>query len=187
VTACHGPRLPRRDDGLRAVAWLPRSWWGSLVSEGIFHLQLMRAGRAIRRARLRPINPMEEERGVFTFAFSTRRSCLLHSSPRASLAIAPLSSWSSSYSLFFAPSPARMAPQPPLIIIDTLAWEHSTVTRLALNQLVTGGQLAANEDGRRPHGSCCRKGTERPTLRAATWSASFASMSGASWRRRAVP
>jgi hypothetical protein len=41
-----------------------------------------------------------------------------------------------------------MAPQPPLIIIDPLAWEHSTVTQLALNQLVTGGQLAANEDGR---------------------------------------
>jgi hypothetical protein len=41
-----------------------------------------------------------------------------------------------------------MAPQQPLIIIDPLAWERSTVTRLALNQLVTGGQLAANEDGR---------------------------------------
>jgi hypothetical protein len=41
-----------------------------------------------------------------------------------------------------------MAPQPPLIIIDPLAWERSTVTRLALNQPVTGGQLAANEDGR---------------------------------------
>jgi hypothetical protein len=41
-----------------------------------------------------------------------------------------------------------MAPQPPLVIIDPLAWERSTVTRLALNQLVTGGQLAANEDGR---------------------------------------
>jgi hypothetical protein len=41
-----------------------------------------------------------------------------------------------------------MAPQPPLVIIDPLARERSTVTRLALNQLVTGGQLAANEDGR---------------------------------------
>jgi hypothetical protein len=41
-----------------------------------------------------------------------------------------------------------MAPQPPLVIIDPLAWERSAVTRLALNQLVTGGQLAANEDGR---------------------------------------
>jgi hypothetical protein len=41
-----------------------------------------------------------------------------------------------------------MAPQPPLVIIDPLAWERSTVTLLALNQLVTGGQLAANEDGR---------------------------------------
>jgi hypothetical protein len=29
-----------------------------------------------------------------------------------------------------------------------LAWERSTVTRLALNHLVTGGQLAANEEGR---------------------------------------
>jgi hypothetical protein len=28
-----------------------------------------------------------------------------------------------------------------------LAWERSTVTWLALNQLVTAGQLAANEDG----------------------------------------
>jgi hypothetical protein len=41
-----------------------------------------------------------------------------------------------------------MAPQQPLTIVDPLAWERSTVTRLALNQLVTGGQLAANEDGR---------------------------------------
>jgi hypothetical protein len=41
-----------------------------------------------------------------------------------------------------------MAPQPPLVIIDPLAWERSTVTWLALNQLVIGGQLAANEDGR---------------------------------------
>jgi hypothetical protein len=40
-----------------------------------------------------------------------------------------------------------MAPKQPLIIIDPLAWEHSTVTPLALNQLVAGGQLAANEDG----------------------------------------
>jgi hypothetical protein len=41
-----------------------------------------------------------------------------------------------------------MAPQQPLIIVDPLAWERSTVTPLALNQLVAGGQLAANEDGR---------------------------------------
>jgi hypothetical protein len=40
-----------------------------------------------------------------------------------------------------------MAPQQPLTIVDSLAWEHSTVTRLALNQLVTAGQLAANQDG----------------------------------------
>jgi hypothetical protein len=40
-----------------------------------------------------------------------------------------------------------MAPQQPLTIIDPLAKERSTVTRLALNQLVNAGQLAANEDG----------------------------------------
>jgi hypothetical protein len=40
-----------------------------------------------------------------------------------------------------------MAPQQPLTIMDPLAWERSTLTRLALNQLVTAGQLAANEDG----------------------------------------
>jgi hypothetical protein len=40
-----------------------------------------------------------------------------------------------------------MAPQPPLVIIDPFAWERSMVTRLALNQLVTAGQLAVNEDG----------------------------------------
>jgi hypothetical protein len=40
-----------------------------------------------------------------------------------------------------------MAPQQPLTIVDPLAWERSTVTRLALNQLVNAGQLAANEDG----------------------------------------
>jgi hypothetical protein len=41
-----------------------------------------------------------------------------------------------------------MAPQQPLTIVDPLAWEHSAVTRVVLNQLVTAGQLAANEDGR---------------------------------------
>jgi hypothetical protein len=32
-----------------------------------------------------------------------------------------------------------MAPQPRIVIIDLSAWERSTVTRLALNQLVTAG------------------------------------------------
>jgi hypothetical protein len=40
-----------------------------------------------------------------------------------------------------------MAPQQPLVIINPLAWERSTVTPLALGQLVAGGHLAANEDG----------------------------------------
>jgi hypothetical protein len=41
-----------------------------------------------------------------------------------------------------------MAPQPPLFIVDPYVWERSTVTLLALKQLVAAGQLAANEDGR---------------------------------------
>jgi hypothetical protein len=40
-----------------------------------------------------------------------------------------------------------MAQQQPVIILDPLAWERSTVTPLALGQLVAGGQLAAIEDG----------------------------------------
>jgi hypothetical protein len=40
-----------------------------------------------------------------------------------------------------------MAPQQPLTIIDPPKWERSTATRLALNQLGAGDQLAANLDG----------------------------------------
>jgi hypothetical protein len=40
-----------------------------------------------------------------------------------------------------------MAPQQPLVI-DPLPWERLSATRLALGQLVTAGQLAANEDER---------------------------------------
>jgi hypothetical protein len=41
-----------------------------------------------------------------------------------------------------------MAPLPPLVIVDPYAWERSTVTRLALGELVAAGQLAANVEGR---------------------------------------
>jgi hypothetical protein len=41
-----------------------------------------------------------------------------------------------------------MAPLPPLTILDPYAWEQSTVTQLSLGELVSAGQLAANEDGR---------------------------------------
>jgi hypothetical protein len=39
-------------------------------------------------------------------------------------------------------------PQPPLTILEPYAWERSTVTQLALGELVAAGQMAANEDGR---------------------------------------
>jgi hypothetical protein len=41
-----------------------------------------------------------------------------------------------------------MAPSQPITIIDPLPWPRSTATRLSLSELVTAGQLAANEDGR---------------------------------------
>jgi hypothetical protein len=41
-----------------------------------------------------------------------------------------------------------MAPPQSVTIIDPLPWPRSTVTRLALSELVTAGQLATNEDGR---------------------------------------
>jgi hypothetical protein len=40
-----------------------------------------------------------------------------------------------------------MAPLPPLVIVNPYAWERSTVTRLTLNELVSTGQLAVNEEG----------------------------------------
>jgi hypothetical protein len=40
-----------------------------------------------------------------------------------------------------------MAPPQPITIIDPPAWQHSTATRLSLNLLVTGGQLAPNVEG----------------------------------------
>jgi hypothetical protein len=41
-----------------------------------------------------------------------------------------------------------MAPPPPLTILDPYAWERSTVNQVALGELVSAGQLAANEEGR---------------------------------------
>jgi hypothetical protein len=41
-----------------------------------------------------------------------------------------------------------MAPPPPVTILVPYAGERSSVTPLALNELVTAGQLAANEEGR---------------------------------------
>jgi hypothetical protein len=41
-----------------------------------------------------------------------------------------------------------MAPPQSITVIDPLPWPRSTTTRLALSELVTAGQLAANEYGR---------------------------------------
>jgi hypothetical protein len=105
----------------------------------------MRRGRTLRKTRLQSINPVEGERAVFTLAFADLAPCA--PAPESFSPLRPCSQSSSCFP-FFASLSARMAPQQPLTIVDPLAWERSTVTRLALNQLVTGGQLAANEDGR---------------------------------------
>jgi hypothetical protein len=46
-----------------------------------------------------------------------------------------------------APSLILMARQQPIAVIDPLPWPRSTVTRLALSELVNAGQLAPNVDG----------------------------------------
>jgi hypothetical protein len=40
-----------------------------------------------------------------------------------------------------------MAHQQPITVIDRLPWPRSTVTRLALSELVNAGQLVSNVDG----------------------------------------
>jgi hypothetical protein len=113
-------------------------------------LQLTRAGHPPRRARPRFINL--RRRG--NDGFLPLRSAIL--APRAFFptlplppcgfairALPPLPVLRSSH-----PLPFLMAPPQPLTILDSYAWERSTVTRLALGELVTAGQLAANEDGR---------------------------------------
>jgi hypothetical protein len=40
-----------------------------------------------------------------------------------------------------------MVPTQPIHVLDPLSWHHSTVTDLALNELVNSGQLAPNVDG----------------------------------------
>jgi hypothetical protein len=43
-----------------------------------------------------------------------------------------------------------MAPPQPITVLDPLSWSRSTVTALALNKLVNGGQLAPNVMGPPP-------------------------------------
>jgi hypothetical protein len=43
-----------------------------------------------------------------------------------------------------------MAPPQAITVVDPLPWSHSTVTRLALSELVKGGQLVPNVDGQPP-------------------------------------
>jgi hypothetical protein len=62
-----------------------------------------------------------------------------------------------------------MAPPQPLTILEPYAWERSTVTRLALGELVTAGQMAANEDGRPAEWIVPPAGTARPTHQKAMW------------------
>jgi hypothetical protein len=40
-----------------------------------------------------------------------------------------------------------MAPTQPIVVLDPLPWNRSTVTAFALNELVNGSQLALNVEG----------------------------------------
>jgi hypothetical protein len=55
------------------------------------------------------------------------------------------------------------------MIVDPYAWERSSVTRLALSDLVSAGQLAANEEGRPAEWIVPPVGIARPTRRTDTW------------------
>jgi hypothetical protein len=50
-----------------ACARLFRSWWGPLISDGRYHLQLMRAERAVRGARLPWIYKSKGKEGEFLY------------------------------------------------------------------------------------------------------------------------
>jgi hypothetical protein len=109
--------------------WPPRSWWTPLVSEQALHLQLMLAGRALRRARLAAYKSDRWGRGGFLplrLAFAVLASCASAPEP-----FSPLRFYSQSFSCFRFPASlsVRMAPQQPLVIIDPPAWERSTETR----------------------------------------------------------
>jgi hypothetical protein len=43
-----------------------------------------------------------------------------------------------------------MAPPQPIVVLDPLSWNRSTVTEFSLNELVNGSQLAPNVEGSPP-------------------------------------
>jgi hypothetical protein len=79
-----------------------------------------------------------------------------------------------------------MAPLPPLTIVDPYAWERSSVTRLALGDLVSRGQLAANEKGRPAEWIVPPAGDHAPNPPNGYVVSFTASTSAASQRRRAA-
>jgi hypothetical protein len=79
-----------------------------------------------------------------------------------------------------------MAPLPPLTIIDPYAWERSSVTRLALGDLVSAGQLAANEEGRPAEWIVPPAGDHAPNPPSGYVVSFTRSTSAASQRRRAA-
>jgi hypothetical protein len=62
-----------------------------------------------------------------------------------------------------------MTPHLPLTILDPYAWERSSVNRAAISDLVSAGQLAANEEGRPAEWIVPPAGDHTPTRRKATW------------------
>jgi hypothetical protein len=115
----------------------------------------MRAGRALRRARPRLINLMRGETGGFYLSvFAILAPCV--PAPESFLpqrhfvfGVSLLPSCPS----FPASLPFLMAPLPPLVIVDPYAWERSTVTRLALGDLIRPLPTPARSVERHSNGS----------------------------------
>jgi hypothetical protein len=172
-------RLPRHDDGARAVMWPPRSWWAPLASERAFRLQLMRAGRALQRARLAAYKSDRRGRGGFLpllSAFAVPAPC--SSAPEPFLPL-HLRSWSCSILRFFVPPPARMAPQQPLTIIDPRRGSARRRRRWPWVSWWPAASWRQTWTGNLRSGSCRRRRNEFPTHHTATSSASCASTSAA--------
>jgi hypothetical protein len=165
---------------------LPRSWWASLVSEGIFHLQLMHVGRALWRARLAAYKSDRRRRGGFLplhLAFAVPASCTPAPEP---FLPSRLCSWSCSCFQFLVPPPVRMAPSSPSPSSTRRRGSARRRRRWPWVSWWSAASWRRMWRGSPQSGSCRRRGNEFPTLHTATSSASCASTSAASRRRRAA-
>jgi hypothetical protein len=106
----------------------------------------MQRARFRERGSPRSINRKRWRGKSLTSSLSTRCPLLL---AFASRLCAPLLSARYSFHLR-APPPTSMAPPQPIVVLDPLPWNRSTVMEFSLHELVNGGQLAPNVEGSPP-------------------------------------